>query len=144
MIIGLGSDIIDIRRIERSIARFGRRFVDRVFTEGEQERSDGRVNRAASYARRFAAKEACAKALGTGIDRSVFWRDMGVVNLGSGQPTMQLSGGALRRLRELTPDGMTAQIHLSLTDDHPLAQAMVLIEAVPKVADRQMRHVNEA
>ena len=136
MIIGLGSDIIDIRRIERSLSRFGRRFVDRVFTEGERERSDGRANRAASYARRFAAKEACAKALGTGIDRNVYWRDMGVINLGSGQPTMQLSGGALQRLRELTPDGMTAHIHLSLSDDHPLAQAMVLIEAVPNAADR--------
>ena len=144
MIIGLGSDIIDIRRIERSLARFGSRFVDRVFTEGEQERSDGRVNRAASYARRFAAKEACAKALGTGIDRNVYWRDMGVVNLGSGQPTMQLSGGALQRLRELTPDGMTAHIHLSLSDDHPLAQAMVLIEAVPKVPTRPSRHADDA
>ena len=144
MIIGLGSDIIDIRRIERSLSRFGRRFVDRVFTEGERERSDGRANRAASYARRFAAKEACAKALGTGIDRNVYWRDMGVINLGSGQPTMQLSGGALQRLRELTPDGMTAHIHLSLSDDHPLAQAMVLIEAVPKVSIRPSRHADDA
>ncbi len=144
MIIGLGSDIIDIRRIERSLARFGRRFIDRVFTEGERERSDGRANRAASYARRFAAKEACAKALGTGIDRSVFWRDMAVVNLGSGQPTMKLSGGALRRLRKLTPDGMTAQIHLSLSDDHPVAQAMVLIEALPSAADRPSAQADEA
>ncbi len=144
MIIGLGSDIIDIRRIERSLSRFGRRFVDRVFTEGERERSDGRANRAASYARRFAAKEACAKALGTGIDRNVYWRDMGVINLGSGQPTMQLSGGALQRLRELTPDGMIAHIHLSLSDDHPLAQAMVLIEAVPKVSTRPSRHADDA
>ena len=144
MIIGLGSDIIDIRRIKRSLSRFGRRFVDRVFTEGERERSDGRANRAASYARRFAAKEACAKALGTGIDRNVYWRDMGVINLGSGQPTMQLSGGALQRLRELTPDGMTAHIHLSLSDDHPLAQAMVLIEAVPKVPTRPSGHADDA
>ena len=144
MIIGLGSDIIDIRRIERSLARFGRRFVDRVFTEGERERSDGRVNRAASYARRFAAKEACAKALGTGIDRRVYWRDMGVVNLGSGRPTMELSGGAAERLRELTPDGMAALIHLSLSDDHPLAQAMVLIEAVPATPDQPMPDADEA
>ena len=144
MIIGLGSDIIDIRRIERSLSRFGRRFVDRVFTESERERSDSRANRAASYARRFAAKEACAKALGTGIDCNVYWRDMGVINLGSGQPTMKLSGGALQRLRELTPDGMTSHIHLSLTDDHPLAQAMVLIEAVPTAQSRPSSHTDDA
>ena len=144
MIIGLGSDIIDIRRIERSLSRFGERFIDRIFTEIERQKSEARADRAASYARRFAAKEACAKALGTGIDRSVYWRDMGVVNLGSGRPTMELSGGAAERLRELTPDGMTALIHLSLTDDHPLAQAMVLIEALPVGPDQPMPYADEA
>ena len=131
MILGLGSDIIDIRRIERSLERFGERFIQRVFTEVEQKKSDRRANRAASYARRFAAKEACAKALGTGLRKGVFWRDMGVVNLPSGKPTVKLTGGALRRLEAITPPGMRAQIDLSITDDHPLAQAIVIISAVP-------------
>jgi holo-[acyl-carrier protein] synthase len=131
MILGLGNDIIDIRRIERSIARFGDRFIQRVFTEVEQQKSERRANRAASYARRFAAKEACSKALGTGLRRGVFWRDMGVVNLPSGKPTIKLTGGALRRLQAITPPGMQAQIDLSITDDHPQAQAIVIISAVP-------------
>ena len=131
MIIGLGSDLMDIRRIEKSIERFGDRFIQRVFTEIEQAKSDKRRMRAASYAKRFAAKEAGAKALGTGIRRGVFWRDMGVVNMRSGQPTMALTGGALERLQALTPAGCEAMIHLSLTDDHPYAQAFVVIEARP-------------
>lgn len=131
MILGLGSDIIDIQRIERTIARFGDRFLDRVFTATERQRSDRRANRAASYARRFAAKEACAKALGTGLRRGVFWRDMGVVNLPGGRPTMKLTGGALRRLQELTPPGMQARIDITITDEPPQAQAIVLISAVP-------------
>ena len=131
MILGLGSDIIDIRRIERTLERFGDRFIARIFTETEQRKSDGRANRAASYAKRFAAKEACSKALGTGFRRGVYWRDMGVVNLPSGQPTMALTGGASRRLSELTPDGMAAKIDVSITDDHPTAQVIVLISAVP-------------
>jgi holo-[acyl-carrier protein] synthase len=132
MIIGIGSDIIDIRRIERSLDRFGRRFIDRVFTQVEQRKSEGRAQRAASYAKRFAAKEACAKALGTGFRAGVFWRDMGVVNLASGKPTMQLTGGAARRLTEITPPGMVPQIDLTITDEHPQAQAIVIISAVPK------------
>lgn len=131
MILGLGSDIIDIGRIERTIARFGDRFLDRVFTATERQRSDRRANRAASYARRFAAKEACAKALGTGLRRGVFWRDMGVVNLPGGRPTMKLTGGALRRLLELTPPGMEARIDVTITDEPPQAQAIVLISAIP-------------
>ncbi|MDF2766249.1 MAG: acpS [Rhodospirillales bacterium] len=132
MIIGIGSDIIDIRRIERSLDRFGRRFIDRVFTTVEQRKSEARAQRAASYAKRFAAKEACAKALGTGFRAGVFWRDMGVVNLASGKPTMQLTGGAARRLAEITPPGMAPQIDLTITDEHPQAQAIVIISAVPK------------
>jgi holo-[acyl-carrier protein] synthase len=132
MILGIGSDIIDIRRIERTLERFGERFVERVFTEAERRKSDGRANRAASYAKRFAAKEACSKALGTGFRAGVFWRDMGVVNLSSGKPTMQLTGGALARLARITPQGMQAQIDLSLTDDDPQAQAIVIISALPK------------
>ncbi len=132
MIIGLGSDLSDIRRIQNSLERFGDRFKERVFTELERTRSDRKADAAASYAKRFAAKEACAKALGTGIRRGVFWRDMGVVNMRSGQPTMALTGGAAARLAEITPAGMTAVIHLSLTDDHPYAQAFVIIEAVPE------------
>lgn len=132
MILGIGNDIIDIRRIEKTLERFGERFVARVFTETEQRKSDGRANRAASYAKRFAAKEACSKALGTGFHAGVFWRDMGVVNLASGKPTMQLTGGALQRLKEITPPGMKAQIDLSLTDDDPQAQAIVIISALPK------------
>ena len=131
MILGLGNDLCDIRRIEKSLERFGDRFVQRVFTEIEQKRSEGRATRAASYAKRFAAKEACAKALGTGIRGGVFWRDMGVVNMRSGQPTMALTGGALERLHAITPAGMKAVIHLTLTDDHPYAQAFVIIEALP-------------
>ena len=121
MIIGLGSDLSDIRRVEKSLERFGERFVQRVFTDVEQARSERKTDRAASYAKRFAAKEACAKALGTGIRDGVFWRDMGVVNLRSGQPTMALTGGALARLRAITPAGHRPVIHLSLTDDHPYA-----------------------
>jgi holo-[acyl-carrier protein] synthase len=130
MIIGLGSDLSDIRRIENSLERFGERFVQRVFTEVERKRSERRAGRAASYAKRFAAKEACAKALGTGIRQGVFWRDMGVANLPSGKPTMVLTGGALARLMAITPEGHTPVIHLSLTDDHPYAQAFVIIEAL--------------
>ncbi len=130
MIIGLGNDVIDIRRIERTLERFGARFIERIFTDVEQRKSDRRANRAASYAKRFAAKEACSKALGTGFRAGVYWRDLGVVNLPSGKPTMALTGGAAKRLAEITPKGMTAQIDLTLTDDHPTAQAVVLISAV--------------
>jgi holo-[acyl-carrier protein] synthase len=132
MILGIGSDIIDIRRVERTLERFGERFLERVFTEVERRKSDRRVNRAASYAKRFAAKEACSKALGTGFSAGVFWRDMGVVNLPSGKPTMRLTGGALQRLQEITPPGMEAQIDLSLTDDEPQAQAIVIISAIAR------------
>ncbi len=131
MIIGIGSDLIDIRRIEATLEKFGDRFVKRLFTEIEQRKSEGRKNRAASYAKRFAAKEACSKALGTGFRKSVYWRDLGVVNMRSGKPTMALTGGAAVRLAELTPKGMRAQIDLSITDDFPLAQAIVIISAVP-------------
>ncbi len=133
MILGIGNDLIDIRRIERTLERFGERFVDRVFTDVERAKSDRRAARAASYAKRFAAKEACAKALGTGVPRrGVHWRHMGVVNLPSGKPTLALTDGAKKRLAELTPKGMTAQIDVTLTDDYPLAQAIVIISAVPK------------
>ena len=131
MILGLGSDMIDIRRIEQAIERFGDRFLDRIFTDAERSKCDRRANRSASYARRFAAKEACSKALGTGFRDGVFWRDLGVVNLASGQPSMRLTGGALRRLEEITPDGMTARLDVTLTDEPPLAQAVVIITAVP-------------
>lgn len=131
MILGLGNDLIDIRRIERTLARFGDRFRRRVFTEVERRKSDGRRQMASSYAKRFAAKEACAKALGTGLRAGVFWRDMGVVNLPSGRPTLQLTGGALARLQAMTPAGYEARIDLSLTDDFPLAQAIVIITAEP-------------
>ena len=131
MILGIGNDLIDIKRIESSLERFGDRFVKRVFTEIEQKRSEGRAERAASYAKRFAAKEACSKALGTGLRRGVFWRDMGVVNLRSGKPSMALTGGAAARLAEITPAGMTAQIDLTITDEYPLAQAFVIISANP-------------
>ncbi|MDJ0512105.1 MAG: holo-ACP synthase [Methyloceanibacter sp.] len=130
MIIGLGNDIIDIRRIEKTIDRFGDRFLMRIFTETERQKSDRRRLRAASYAKRFAAKEACAKALGTGFRRGVFWHDLGVVNLPSGRPTMKLTGGAARVLDELLPDGHAAQIDLTITDDFPTAQAIVIISAV--------------
>ncbi|MBZ5760212.1 MULTISPECIES: holo-ACP synthase [Rhizobium] len=131
MIIGIGSDLIDIRRVEKSIERFGERFTGRCFTALERQKSDGRKNRAASYAKRFAAKEACSKALGTGLAQGVFWRDMGVVNLPSGKPTMQLTGGAADRLAAMMPAGHKPVIHLTITDDFPLAQAFVIIEAVP-------------
>lgn len=131
MILGLGSDLSDIRRIQESLDRFGDRFKQRVFTELERTRSDRKPDAAASYAKRFAAKEACAKALGTGMRRGVFWRDMGVINMRSGQPTLALTGGAAERLQEMTPPGMKAVIHLTLTDDHPYAQAFVIIEALP-------------
>ena len=138
MILGIGNDLIDIRRIERTLERFGDRFVERVFTEVEQQKSERRAARAASYAKRFAAKEACAKALGTGVPRAgVHWRHMGVVNLPSGKPTLALSGGAKKRLAEMTPEGMTAQIDVTLTDDYPLAQAIVIISAVPRAGGRQ-------
>ena len=130
MILGIGSDLSDIRRIQKSLDRFGERFKHRVFTELERTRSDRKGDAASSYAKRFAAKEACAKALGTGMRRGVAWRDMGVVNMRSGQPTMALTGGALVRLEEMTPAGHRAVIHLSLTDDHPYAQAFVIIEAL--------------
>ena len=131
MIIGLGSDLCDIRRIQNSLDRFGSRFTKRLFTEIERERSERKPDAAASYAKRFAAKEACSKALGTGFRRGVFWRDMGVVNLRSGQPTLALTGGAAERLAEMVPDGMRGVIHLTMTDDHPYAQAFVIIEALP-------------
>jgi holo-[acyl-carrier protein] synthase len=134
MILGLGNDLIDIRRIDKSIAKYGERFLNRVYTDIERAKSDRRagtpVGRAASYAKRFAAKEACAKALGTGLNHGVFWRDMGVVNLSGGKPTMALTGGALKRLEKLTPPGHRAQIDLTITDDFPLAQAIVIISAV--------------
>jgi holo-[acyl-carrier protein] synthase len=131
MIIGIGSDLIDIRRVEKTLERFGERFVRRCFTEIEQRKSDGRKNRAASYAKRFAAKEACSKALGTGLSMGVAWREMGVVNLPSGKPTMALTGGAETRLMSLMPDGHKPAIHVTITDDFPLAQAFVIIEALP-------------
>ncbi|MBL1234638.1 MAG: holo-ACP synthase [Rhodobiaceae bacterium] len=131
MIIGIGNDIISIERIENSLDRFGQRFVDRIFTDVEQKKSDRRLKRAASYAKRFAAKEACAKALGTGLNQGVFWRDMGVVNKRSGAPTLQLTGGALARLEKITPEGMVADIQLTITDDDPTAQAIVIIQALP-------------
>ncbi len=132
MILGIGSDLIDIRRVEESIAKYGERFLNRIFTDVERAKSDKRASRAASYAKRFAAKEACSKALGTGLNQGVYWRDMGVVNLPGGKPTMRLTNGALRRLEEMTPEGMTAQIDLTITDDFPLAQAFVIISAEPK------------
>jgi len=134
VIIGIGSDLIDIRRVEKSLERFGERFTTRCFTEIERQKSDRRKNRAASYAKRFAAKEACSKALGTGLAQGVFWKDMGVVNLPSGAPTMRLTGGANDRLQALMPPGHEAYIHLTITDDFPLAQAFVVIEARPTIA----------
>ena len=129
MIVGIGSDLIDIRRVARTLERFGDRFTERIFTETERRKSDRRDQRAASYAKRFAAKEACSKALGTGLSGDIFWRDMGVVNLPGGKPTMRLTGGAGRRLEALVPAGYEAHVHLTITDDHPLAQAFVIIEA---------------
>jgi holo-[acyl-carrier protein] synthase len=138
MIIGLGNDIIDIRRIEQTIERYGERFLTRIFTETERDRSDRRRLRAASYAKRFAAKEACSKALGTGMRQGVFWRDMGVVNLPGGRPTLKLTGGASRRLESLIPEGMEARIDLTITDDFPHAQAIVIISAVPRAMADEM------
>ena len=132
MILGLGSDLIDIRRIEETLARHGERFIARLYTDIERAKSEGRAQRAASYAKRFAAKEACAKALGTGLNRGVYWRDMGVVNLPGGKPTMALTGGALKRLEAITPKGHVAKIDLTITDDFPLAQAIVIISAIPQ------------
>ena len=131
MIIGIGNDLIDIRRIEKTLEKHGDRFTNRIFTEIEQAKSDRRAARAASYAKRFAAKEACAKALGTGLSRGVFWRDIGVVNLPGGRPTLKLTGGAAKRLEEITPPGHIADIHLTITDEFPLAQAIVIIYARP-------------
>jgi holo-[acyl-carrier protein] synthase len=131
MILGIGSDLIDIRRIEQTIARYGDRFLDRIFTEVERAKAERRANRIETYAKRFAAKEACAKALGTGLRAGVFWRDMGVVNMPSGRPTMRLAGGALARLREITPPGYEAHIDVTITDEYPTAQAFVVISAVP-------------
>jgi holo-[acyl-carrier protein] synthase len=130
MILGLGSDLIDIRRIEKTLERHGSRFIERIFTKTEQVKSERRAARAASYAKRFAAKEACSKALGTGLSQGVFWRDMGVANLPSGKPTMKLTGGALKRLESMVPAGHRAQIDLSITDEYPLAQAIVIISAI--------------
>lgn len=132
MILGVGSDLIDITRIEATLERYGRRFIERIFTPLEQQKCEGRAARAAGYARRYAAKEACSKALGTGFRRGVYWRDMGVVNLPGGRPTMQLTGGALARLQSMMPPGMEAQIDVSLTDEPPMAQAIVIISAVPR------------
>lgn len=132
MILGMGSDLIDIRRVKRTLERFPGRFESRVFTSVERSKSDRRVNRAASYAKRFAAKEACSKALGTGIRKGVYWRDIGVVNLSSGKPTMELKDGAERRLFDLVPPGMQPQIDVTITDDFPMAQAIVIISAVPE------------
>lgn len=134
MIIGIGNDLIDIRRIERTLERFGDRFIERIFTATERARSERRAGRAGSYAKRFAAKEACSKALGTGFRAGVFWRDLGVVNLHSGKPTLHLTGGAAERLAALVPAGMTAQLDLTMTDEPPMAHAMVIISAIPRAA----------
>jgi holo-[acyl-carrier protein] synthase len=131
VIIGLGNDVVDIRRIEKTLETYGERFVSRLFTQVEIAKSERRAERAASYAKRFAAKEACSKALGTGFRRGVFWKDMGVVNEPSGRPTMVLTGGAAEQLARITPPGQRAQIHLTITDDFPYAQAIVMIEAIP-------------
>jgi holo-[acyl-carrier protein] synthase len=130
MILGIGSDLIDIRRIESTIERYGERFLGRIFTDVERNKAEGRVTRIDTYAKRFAAKEACAKALGTGFRKGIFWRDRGVINLPSGRPTMRLTGGALERLHEITPAGYVAQIDVTLTDESPIAQALVIISAV--------------
>lgn len=132
MILGIGNDIVDIRRIEKTLERWGDRFVQRIYTEVEQKKSDRRRLRAASYAKRYAAKEACSKALGTGFRRGVYWRDLGVVNLPSGRPTMRLTGGAAERLAEMLPEGHEADIHLTITDDWPMAEAFVIIQALPR------------
>ena len=134
MILGMGSDLIDIRRIEKTIARHGERFIGRIFTPVERAKAERRARRIDTYAKRFAAKEACAKALGTGLRHGVFWRDMGVINLPSGRPTMKLTGGALARLQAITPAGYEARIDVTITDEYPLAQAQVIISAEPKTA----------
>jgi holo-[acyl-carrier protein] synthase len=131
MILGIGSDITDVRRIARVIERHGERFLARIFTETERARADRRKNRVETYAKRFAAKEACAKALGTGMRAGVWWRDMGVVNMPSGRPTMKLTGGALRRLKALTPEGYEPQIDLTISDEGPMAVAYVIVSANP-------------
>lgn len=133
MIIGIGNDVIDIRRIEETLEKYGERFIQRIFTDVEIAKSEKRAQRAASYAKRFAAKEACSKALGTGFRASVYWRDMGVVNEPSGRPTMVLTGGAKGHLERLTPPGHMVRIHVTITDDFPYAHAMVMIEALPQV-----------
>jgi holo-[acyl-carrier protein] synthase len=132
MIIGLGSDMVDVRRIARTIERHGERFLARIYTPKERAKAENRVTKVETYAKRFAAKEACSKALGTGFRSGVFWRDMGVVNLASGRPTMELTGGALKRLQAITPAGCEAKIDISLTDEGPTAQAIVIISAVPR------------
>jgi holo-[acyl-carrier protein] synthase len=137
MILGIGNDLIDIRRIEATLERFGDRFIDRIFTKTERDKSERRNQRAASYAKRFAAKEACAKALGTGLRHGVFWRDMGVVNLASGRPALQLTGGAAAQLARLVPEGYEARIDLTLTDDYPLAEAVVIISGIKTNDDRR-------
>lgn len=136
MIIGIGSDLCDARRIAQVLERHGDRFLDRIFTPAERAKAERRANRAETYAKRFAAKEACAKALGTGFRRGVFWRDMGVVNMPSGRPTMKLTGGALARLNAITPAGCSAQIDVSLTDEGPTAQAIVIISSVPAASHK--------
>jgi holo-[acyl-carrier protein] synthase len=137
VILGVGNDLIDIRRIEKTLERYGERFIARIFTDVERRKSEGRHQRAASYAKRFAAKEACAKALGTGLRHGVYWRDMGVVNLPSGRPTLRLTGGAAKVLKEMTPDGYEIRIDLTLTDDFPLAAAIVIISGLPEKGDRR-------
>ncbi|CAA6603241.1 holo-(acyl-carrier-protein) synthase 1 [Rhodospirillaceae bacterium LM-1] len=131
MILGIGNDLADIRRIEQTLQRYGERFLNRIFTPTEIAKAMKRADPAATLAKRFAAKEACSKALGTGFRKGVFWRDLGVVNLETGQPTLELTGGALKRLHEMTPPGYKPVIHLTMTDEPPLAEAIVLIEAVP-------------
>ena len=140
MILGVGSDLCDVQRIKGVIERHGDRFINRIFTDTERAKAERRASRFETYAKRFAAKEACAKALGTGLRRGVFWRDMGVVNLPTGQPTMALTGGAAKRLAEITPKGMVAKIHVTLTDDHPQAQAIVVIEAAPDASRASAEH----
>jgi holo-[acyl-carrier protein] synthase len=137
MIIGLGSDIVDVRRIARTVERYGERFLGRIFTDAERAKAERRATRIETYAKRFAAKEACAKALGTGFRHGVFWRDLGVVNLPGGRPTMQLTGGALKRLQAITPAGCEAAIDVSLTDEGPTAQAIVIISAVPRAGEKR-------
>jgi holo-[acyl-carrier protein] synthase len=142
MILGLGSDLVDIRRIEKVLARHGDRFIQRIFTPVEVAKAERRATRIDTYAKRFAAKEACSKALGTGFRKGVFFRDLGVVNLPSGRPTMALTGGALKRLNEITPEGYEARIDISLTDEYPLAQAIVIISAVPLNAAKDLLPVS--